>query len=323
MLWRAAFVKGMKTMRTHERSLTRGQKARARKEFWLAMLFAAPFTVGFLVFMLYPILASFYYSLTDYHPLSSPIFSGFCNYLKLVGDPLFYKSISNTMYMLLIGVPLTNITALLLAVLLNRKTPLGGLFRTFLYLPAVIPVVAVTIIWAWILNPDYGLINAIFQSLGLPKLGWMADPAYVKPALLIMSAWSMGNAMVMYMASLQDVPRELYESAAIDGAGAVRRFSAITVPSIKPVILYNVIISVISFMQYFTQGYVINQTNQVVKLGSPLNSTLFYGTYLYQNAFSFFKLGYASAMAWLLLALTLAATLILLRFSGMLSTRDE
>lgn len=302
---------------------TKGAKARGRKEFCLAMLFLSPFTIGFLVFMLYPILASLYYSLCSYHPLSVPSFIGLKNYAMLLKDPLFYQSMSNTLYMLVLGVPLTNLCALLTAAMLNRKTKLSGLFRTIIYLPAVVPVVAVTIIWTWILNPDFGLANALLQSLGMNKLGWMADAAYVKPALLFISVWSMGNAMVMYMAALQDVPKELYESAQMDGAGAARRFVSITVPSIRPVVLYNVIISLIGFMQYFTQGYVINQTNSVPKLGMPLNSTLFFGTYLYQNAFSFFKLGYASAMAWILLILTMIATAVLLKSSGMLSDGNE
>ncbi|MDD3409844.1 MAG: sugar ABC transporter permease [Eubacteriales bacterium] len=301
----------------------RGSRLRERKEFWLAMLFISPFTIGFLVFLLYPTLMSLYYSLTDYNLMSSPIFSGFKNYSLLWKDPVFGKSVLNTLYMTLLGVPLCNLAALLTAVLLNRRTPLNGLFRTLIYLPAVIPVVAVSLIWTWILNPDYGLLNAMLEAIGLTKHGWMSDAFYAKPALLMMSVWSMGNAMVMYLASLQDVPRELYESADIDGANAVSKFCYITIPGIKPVILYNVIVSIISFMQYFTQAYVANFTTQTVQLGLPLNSTMFYGTYLYQNAFSFFKLGYASAMAWLLFAATLVATLLLLKTSGMLKIEDD
>ncbi len=187
------------------------------------------------------------------------------------------------------------------------------------------PAVAVTLVFMWILNPEYGLVNSSLQALGLWKPGWMADPAWAKPALLIMAVWGCGNTMVMYMAALQDVPKEQYEAASIDGANGVQRFSHITVPSIRPVIIYNTIMGLIGFMNYFAQAYVANYVSgsgNTPSFGAPMNSTLFLSTYLYQNGFSFYKIGYASAMAWFLLLLTLLFTLILFKSTGMFKSND-
>lgn len=293
-------------------------RMRRRKERAMILLFLSPYLIGFLVFMLYPILASLYYSFCEYHPLRSPVFIGLQNYTKLMGDKVFWKAMGNTLTILLMGVPSKLIVALGLALLLNRKQPFTGLFRSMIYIPSVVPTVAVSIVWTWIMNPKYGLINASLAFFGIIGPGWLSNPQWVKPALVIMSVWGAGNTMVMFLAALQDVPHELYEAADIDGANAGARLFSITIPMIKPAITYNLIVSVINYMQYFTQSFVVNQVNGG-GVGSPRNSTMFLGTYLYENAFSYYKMGYASSIAWILLILTLIATLILLKTQNGLS----
>lgn len=292
-----------------------------KSDFGTAMLFVAPFTIGFLVFILYPTVMSCYYSFTEFNALKPPALVGLSNYARLFSDKVFARAMQNTLYMLVLGVPLVCGAGLLIAVALNRKVPLQGLFRTIIYLPAIIPAVAVALIWTWILNPEYGLLNALLGFVGLPKIGWLADPAWSKLSLLFMSVWGVGNVMVMYLAALQDVPAELYESADIDGAGAARKFFSITIPMIKPVMMYNIITTVIVFLQYFSQAYVANNVlspTGSLNIGTPVNSTMFYGSYIYQNAFKFFKFGYASAMAWILLIVSLGVTFLLIKSSNML-----
>jgi len=301
------------------------QRLRQKNDFALAMLFISPFAIGFFLFILYPTVMSLYYSFTDFNALRSSVFIGLKNYRVLFTDRLYLKSIFNTIWMLLVGTPLVCGTGLLMAVILNRKVPFLGFFRTIIYLPAIIPTVAVALIWAWILNPEYGLMNAIMNLFGLPKIGWLADPLWSKFSLIIMSMWGVGNVMVMYLAALQDVSRELYESASIDGAGSVRQFFQITIPMIKPVMMYNIIVTMITFLQYFSQAYVVNNAlsppgNLVI--GIPLESTMFYGSYIYLSAFKFFKFGYSSAMAWILLIVSLMITYVLFKTSHMLDTKE-
>lgn len=290
------------------------------KNFLTAMLFISPFTVGFLLFILYPVSMSLYYSFTDFSILRAPQWVGVRNYVKLFGDPLFWQSISNTLYLIFLGVPLTTILSLLIAVLLNRKMRGIGIFRTMVYVPTVVPPVAVALLWAWILNPHYGLLNSILGFFQIEGPGWLGDYRWSKPAILLMLIWGLGNVMVLYLAALQDVPRELYEACQLDGGNAVKAFIYVTIPSISPVIFYNVITGIIGLSQFFTQAYVISSSSTGASgLGAPRHSTLFYSLYLYQNGFAFLKMGYASAMAWILLAFSLAATWLLLRYSGSLS----
>lgn len=297
-----------------------------KSDFGIAMIFAAPFTIGFLVFILYPFVMSFYYSLTEFNALKDPVFIGLKNYQNLLKDPIFWKSLSNTFYMVIFGVPLICISGLLMASLLNNKVPLLGLLRTVIYLPSVIPGVAVALIWAWILNPNYGLVNSVLEKVGFEKIGWLADANYSKPALLIIGVWGMGNVMVMYLAALQDVPKELYESAKIDGAGVVRSFFAVTIPSIKPVIVYNLITTTVAYFRYFDLPYVTNtvmDSGPTAIIGAPLNSTMFFGTYIYTSSFSFFKMGYSSAMSWILLVMTLIVMIIMLKWGGMINDKVQ
>lgn len=289
-----------------------------------AMLFISPFVIGFLVFNLYSIVMSLYYSFTNFNILQKATWIGLDNYTKLMTDPLIWKSILNTFYLVIVGIPIGTFLSLLIAVLLNIKIPGIGVFRTIIYMPAVIPPVAVALLFAWILNPNYGLINEMLGWLHINGPGWLGDPAWSKPAILLMVIWALGNEMVLYLAGLREVSQELYEAAQIDGANKLKMFVHVTIPGISPVIYFNVITGIIGFSQFFTQVYVVNASvNGVSSLGAPSHSTLFYALYLYQAGFSFLKMGYASAMAWILLVFSFIATWVMLKYSGTLTDLDE
>jgi multiple sugar transport system permease protein len=289
----------------------RKNNKRKWKSFWFAMLFVSPFTIGFLLFGLYPIIMALYYSFTDFSLLKAPQWVGLANYTSLFKDPFFLKAILNKIYLMLFGVPLGVVVSLSLAVLLNNKVPGANIFRTIIYMPSVVPAVASALLWVWMLNPNYGLINTILGFIGIKGPGWFADPNWSKPAILLMMVWGTGFSMVIFLASLQDIPDELKEAARLDGANSFQVFLHVTVPLISNVTFFIIITNIVSLSQFFTQAYVINGGN----LGAPASSTLFYGVYLYQNGFSFLKMGYASAMAWFLLLFSLAATWVLLRYS--------
>ena len=280
----------------------------------IGLLFAAPWVVGFLALTVYPSLASLYYSFTSFNTLTPPEWVGLDNFRALfANDPLFWTAVRNTLYFTAIGAPGSIVLALSVALLLNQRRRGVGVYRALIYIPVVVPPVVTAVIWVWILNPENGLLNAALGFLHLPQPGWLTDPSWSKPALLTMAMWTFGQAMVILLAGLQDVPAHLHEAAMIDGAGAVRRFWHVTLPMISPVIFYTLVVNVIFSLQYFTQAFVAEGGGN--NLGAPLNSTLFYSIYLYQNAFQYFKMGYASAMAWLLFAITVVATLLLFRFS--------
>ena len=269
------------------------------------LLFTSPFIVGTLAFTLYPLGASFYYSLTDYKILTAPRWIGLGNYAGLARDDLFWTSLRNTLYYTLLAVPLGLAFSLLVALALNLRVRGMALYRTIFFLPSIVPAVALSILWLWLLNPQYGLINVALRLLGLPGPGWLADPSWAKPSLVLMHLWGVGSTIVIFLAGLQDVPQQLYEAADIDGARWWHRVRYITIPMVTPVILFNLIIGLINAFQYFTQAYVM--TN-----GGPINATLFYALLLYRNAFQYIKMGYASAMAWILFAVVLVCTLAVL-----------
>jgi multiple sugar transport system permease protein len=281
-------------------------------------LFALPWIIGFLVFSLYPICISIYYSMTNFNIFQSPTWVGLANYKELFADEKLYKSLFNTFYMVIIGTPVSLVAGLLLAVLLNQKIKGLSIFRTIFYLPSIVPIVASSLLWLWILNPQYGLLNGALKALGMNQPNWLMDPAYTKPALIIMGLWGVGNTMIIFLASLQDVPRSLYEAAQIDGANATHQFIKITLPCISPVIFFQLIMSIISYFQYFTQSYLLiggstggSGTNGVS--GGAENSLLFYSLYLFHNAFGYFKMGKASAMAWILFIIVVAVTAVIFK----------
>jgi multiple sugar transport system permease protein len=225
-------------------------------------------------------------------------------------DDLFWKSLGNTLYMVVFGLPLGLAASLGIALLLNQKLKGMALYRTLYYIPAITPVVASSILWLWLLNPDIGLVNVGLMRVGIGNPpAWLTDPVWAKPALILMGLWGAGGSMVIYLAGLQDVPESLYEAAALDGASKLHQLLHVTLPMLSPVILFNLIMGLIGAFQYFTQAYVM--TN-----GGPEDATTFYALHLFNRAFMDFKMGYASAMAWILFLITLAAALLVFRTSA-------
>lgn len=283
------------------------------------LLFVSPWIAGFLVFQLVPILFSAYYSFTNFNLFQDPQFVGLRNYQHLAGDELFWKSLFNTIYLTVIGVPISIAAALLAALALNMKVRGQWFFRMVVFLPTVVPVVAATYIWRWLLNAQYGYVNTLLGELHLGQPLWLDDPLWTKPALILISLWVTGSAMIVFLAALQDVPEVYHEAAIIDGAGIWARFRHVTLPLISPVILFETIIASIFILQYFTQAYLLSQSRVSGHFneasGGPENSMLVYGLYLFQQAFVYLNMGYASAMAWVLLFVALAGTLLLLRIS--------
>ena len=287
----------------------RGTKMKSRENL-IGYLFASPWLLGFFIFTLYPMCSSLYYSFTNYNTLKMPTWIGIRNYIVMfTSDPLFWKSIWNTFYYAGLSVPLGIVMGVLIAILLNQKVKGMRFFRTIFYLPTVVSSVAVSLLWMWILEPNFGLLNTFLGHLGIIGPGWLTDPAWSKNSLILMSLWSVGGGMLIYLAALQDVPESLYEAATIDGAGTLKKFFKITLPMITPTLFYNLITGVIGGLQVFSQAFIM--TN-----GGPSYSTYFYGYHLYNKAFSEYQMGYASALAWVLLVMTLLLSLIIFRTSN-------
>ncbi len=285
---------------------------RDRVNFKIGMLFLLPWTVGFLAFTLYPMVASLIYSFSIYHSRAPLEWNGIKNYADLLTDELFWKSLSNTVYMVAIGVPLTLFSSFICAVLLNLKVRGQSFYRVIYFLPSIVPTVASTILWLWILNPQQGILNTLLGYIGISGPNWMTNPDWSKPGLILLGMWGMGSTIIIYLSGLQDVSPSLLEAAELDGANWWQRLWNITVPMVSPITLFNLITGVIAMFQYFAQAYVFRGFQG---LGYPLNSTLFYSVNLYQNAFLFLKMGYASAMAWVLFLIILVCTLLLLKVS--------
>jgi multiple sugar transport system permease protein len=289
-------------------------------------LFLSPWIVGFGVFFGYPLVMSAYLSFTSYDLLSPPRWVGLGNYRYLLGtDEQIWPAVKNTLWLIAFLVPLQVLFAFGVAVLLTRATRGVGFFRTVFYLPALVPPVAATLGFVYLLNPATGPVNVILRKLGISDPLWFNDPAWSKPSLTLLGLWGIGNTMVIFLAAILDVPRHLDESAQLDGAGWLQRLRWVTIPTVSPVILFAVVLGVIQALQYFTQAYVAasvaaGQASQAgsvstLELGYPEGSTLFYPILLYYNGFRFFHMGYAAAMAMLLLAVAFAITLVIIRNS--------
>lgn len=275
----------------------------------LGLLFTAPFTIGFVGLTVYPLLASLYYSFTRYAILTPPKWVGMNNYVTLfTNDDLFWKSLWNTVYYTLMFVPASLIMSFVLALALNVKVRGMSAYRTIYFLPTLVPSVALAILWLWLFNPQYGLLNELLAIFGLPPLGWVADPKTAMPSMVIMGLWTVGQTVIIFLAGLQDVPVHLYEAAEIDGAGTLQKVFNVTIPLMTPVILFNLLVGIIGSFQTFTQAYIM--TN-----GGPANATLFYVLNLYRNGFQYVKMGYASALAWILFLIILVCTAAVLRTS--------
>jgi multiple sugar transport system permease protein len=270
------------------------------------LLFAAPAILGFLIFTIGPMAASLLFSLTDWTIGGPARFIGAGNYARLGHDPLFWKSLGVTSYYTLGVVPLTLIVGFGVAMLLNRGARGRSFWRTVYYLPTLVPAVASSVLWIWIFNPDFGLLNSLLRQAGLPTSNWIYSERAAVPSLVLMSTWGFGNAMVVFLAGLQGVPRHLYEAVAIDGGGSWTRFRHVTFPFMTPVIFYNLVTGVIGTFQVFNQAYVMTR-------GGPNNATEFYLYYLYTKAFTDSEIGYASALAWVLFVVVLVITVLLFR----------
>jgi multiple sugar transport system permease protein len=288
---------------------------KVRRDTAVALLFILPWILGFLAFNLYPMAASFYYSFTD-KSIKSVEWVGLENFVKLFSnDRSYFKSLSNTVYMVVIGVPATIIFSFLVALLLNAEVKGMSVYRTIYYLPTVVPPVAGTLLWMWLLNPQRGVLNALIESFGLRSPGWFSDPQWSKPSLILMGVWASGQSTVLYLAGLQGIPTELYEAARLDGANWLQRTLRITIPMISPVTLFILITGVIGTFQLFTQAFLIGGTGRGTD-GWPRQSLLFYAVYLYRQAFEYLDFGYASAMAWILFIIILGVTILLIRGSA-------
>src|SRR5262249_236329 len=274
------------------------------------LLFISPALIGLAVFTILPMAQSLYYSFTDYNVLQPPFWTGFSNYQHLFKDRFFLTALGNTLIMVLIAMPIHIVFDLAMAFLLNTKIRGLPIYRTIFYIPSITPVVASAIVWLWIFNGQYGVLNVVLRWFGIQPIGWLADPNWVKPALIFMGAWFGGNTILIYLAGLQEVPVELIEAAELDGANAWQKTWSVTLPMISPVIFYTIRMSVIGYFEYCAEAWVMTATREGAA-GGPANSALFYAMYLYQNAFQQFKMGYASAMAWVLFVVVLIVTALL------------
>jgi ABC-type sugar transport system permease subunit len=285
----------------------------SRRESLTGLLYVSPFIVGFIAFSAIPMLASLVLSFTDFDPREpdETSFIGFTNYARLVEDPLVLESLWVTVRFAALVVPLTLAFALGVAVLVNSRLLAGrNVFRTLFYLPMQIPIVASTLVWIGVLHATTGWLNLSLGALGIEGPSWLQSTTWVGPALALMGLWGIGNMMLIFLAGLQGIPTELYEAATVDGAGPVARFRHITLPLMSPVLFYNLIIALIAAFQYFTQAFVISNGR-----GDPDRATLFFNLNLYRQAFGFFNMGYASALAWVLVAIVLVVTVLLFRTS--------
>lgn len=276
---------------------------RKRKFQYHGWLFASPWIIGLSLFFIFPLIASIYFSFTSYSILQPGEFIGLANYKDLMSDDLFWKSIYNTVYFAVFFVPLSIIFGVSLAMMLNMKVKGMAIYRTIFFLPTLVPQVALAVLWMWLLNPGFGLVNGFLSMFGIEGPPWLGSELWSKPSLIFMSLWGIGQAVVIYLAGLADISQDYYDAAAVDGANWFQRMFRITLPLLTPVIFFNLVMGVIGAFQQFTLPYTMTQGQ-----GTPANSLTFYVMYLYDNGFKFFKMGYASAMAWILFVVIMVLT---------------
>ena len=272
--------------------------------------FISPGLLGLGLFLVGPLIYSFWLSLTEWDIISDPVFVGLDNFrTAFLDDKLFWKSLYVTVRYTLVAVPLTLVAALAAALLLDVKLTGLSWFRAVYYLPAMTPAVASVVLWRWIFNSEFGLLNFMLDLVGLPKVEWLISADVVMYSFWIMALWGIGPMMIIFLAGLHGVPRSLYEAAEVDGAGAWRKLWAVTIPQLSPVILFNLVIGLINTFQVFTAGYLLTA-------GGPQNATLFYVLYTYRNAFEWLKMGYAASLSWVLFAIVMVMTLFIFRSLG-------
>lgn len=301
--------KGIKLDASRNSSPKKGISRSVKENIW-GYLFISPWIVGFLGLTLGPLLFSLAASFTDYNITSKMNFIGFDNFVRMFTiDALFWTSLWNTLYYVVFSVPLTTVGAILIAVLLNQKIFGMKVFRTIYYLPAILSGVAVYFLWMQLLSPSTGMVNTFLGWFGIEGPAWLFDPEWTKPALILMKMWGVGGGMLLYLASLQGVSREMYEAADIEGASGLQKFFNITLPMISPIIFFDIITSTIGAFQIFQEAYVMTENGS----GAPANSLLFYNLHMWNNAFKVFDMGYASAMAWILFIIVMVLTVINLK----------
>jgi multiple sugar transport system permease protein len=272
-------------------------------------LFVLPFILGFLLWFLIPALIALYLTGHSWNLISAPRFVGLDNIERLITDPLLPQALRVTFTYTIVSVPLGLVLSFGLALLVNNNLPGIGIFRTIYYLPSIIPAVASAALWAWIFNTEFGLLNVIIRGLGGSKIPWLQSPDWALPALIIVSLWSIGGAMIIFLAGLQGIPDIYYEAAEIDGAGQWQKLTKITLPLMSPIIFFNLIIGFINSFQVFIAGYLITD-------GGPVNSTLFMVVYIYRTAFRSLNMGYAAAMSWLLFFILMGLSFLVFRYVG-------
>jgi multiple sugar transport system permease protein len=273
------------------------------------LAFISPWLIGFVWFFLYPTVASLYYGFTSYNVLQPPTWVGLSNYIEMTQDSRFWNSLSNTVYYTLLSVPLNILVAFTLALVLNQAIPGRAVLRTLVYIPVVLPITATAMIWMWIFNTNWGMLNNLLALIGIRGPAWLGSPLWAKPSLILMQTWLVGAGILIFLAALQDVPRVLYEAAEVDGAGPWRKLINVTIPMVTPAMLFTLLTGLIAAFQVFASAWIM--TN-----GGPVRATEFYILYLYNNGFKFFKMGYASAMAWVLFILVLVVSVITFRSSA-------
>jgi len=286
----------------------RGVHPLARREALYGLLFISPALLGLIIFNVGPIIAALVFSFTQYSILADPKWIGLANYQKVFQEDLVLLAFKNTAIYSLVSVPLGIAVSFAIALLLNRIKG-AHLYRTAYYVPCVVPSVASAVIWLVMLNPNVGLINHFLRLIGIEGPGWLIDPTWAKPGLILMTLWSIGTGMVLYLAGLQGVPQHLHEAAQIDGASAWRRFWVITLPMMTPTVFFHLVVGLISSFQAFNAPFIMTK-------GGPVRATYFVSLLIYDNAFAYFKMGYASAIAWILFIVVLILTLVVLKTSS-------
>jgi multiple sugar transport system permease protein len=268
----------------------------------IGFLFILPWLIGLIAFTVFPMFSAVYISMTDWSIIGNADFIWFENFIDIFKDEMFYRSLGITARYAVFAVPIKIVIALTVAILLNKEWKGVGVFRTIFYMPAIVSGVAVAIVFRWVLDPSFGVMNAILGIVGIAGPNWLYDPAWVLPSYLLTTMWGASGGLFIYLAALKDVPQELYESATIDGAGSLRKIRSITIPLVTPIIFYNMVIELISCFRKFTDAYI---------MGGAGGEGDFYMVNLYRQAFSFYKMGYATALAWILFAIILGLTLVI------------
>ena len=281
----------------------------AQRRTVVGYIFISPFILGFLFWFVIPALTAVYLVFHDWNLIRAPEFAGLENIGHLFRDPFLGQSLKVTAIYTLVSVPLGLLLSFLLAMLINTSIRGISVFRTIYYLPSIVPAVANAVLWAWILNTEFGLLNVFLRGIGLSKVRWLQDPAWALPGLIIMSLWSVGGPMIIFLAGLQGIPEMFYEAAEIDGAGRWAKLRHITIPLMSPIIFFNLVIGLINALQVFTAGFLITD-------GGPQNATLFFVLYIYRNAFDYLDMGYAATLSWVLFFIVMILTLIIFRSLG-------